>query len=107
MTFTTEDGRRTQLRLMNRLRPHYIRIAIALKFPQHTVATLEHYDDPVYYLLSEWLRGANQEVDPRPVTWGTLITALRDANFPEEVKMLEKYLIEHSSHQAETQGINH
>ena len=55
---------------------------------------MEHKDDPVYHLLSEWLRGANQERDSRPVTWATLITALRDANVQEEADILEKHFVE-------------
>ena len=55
---------------------------------------MKQEDDPVYYLLSEWLRGANQERDSRPVTWGTLITALRKANVQEEADILEKHFVE-------------
>ena len=33
------------------------------------------------------------EQDRRPVTWGTLIEALREANYHEEVDILEKHLV--------------
>ena len=55
---------------------------------------MEKKDNPVYYLLSEWLRGANQEKDSRPVTWRTLIKALQQANVQEEVDILAKHFIQ-------------
>ena len=58
--------------------------------------TIKHEDDPVLYLMSEWLQGANQEKDPRPVTWRTLIAALRHANVQEEANILEKHFIQFS-----------
>ena len=94
MSYTGEDGRNVHFRLMDQLSPHWRRLAIALKFPRHEIAIIENKDDSMYYLLSEWLRGANQEKDPRPVTWRTLIKALRHANVQEEATVLEKYFIE-------------
>ena len=79
---------------MDQVKPHWRRLAIALKFPQHEIANIASQDDPVCYLLSEWLRGANQEKDLRPVTWETLITALRDANIQEEATVLESHFIQ-------------
>ena len=96
MTYTTDDGR-VQMRLMDQLQPHIVRVAIALRFPQHAITAVEHHTDPVYYLLSKWLQGANMELDPRPVTWRTLIEALRDAKCHKEADKLEKYLIEPTS----------
>ena len=93
MSYTGEDGRDVHFRLMDQLRPYWGRLAIALKFPLHKIAIMEKKDNPVYYLLSEWLRGANQEKDPRPVTWRTLIKALRHADVREEATVLEKYFI--------------
>ena len=93
MSYTGEDGKDVHLRLMDQVKPHWRRLAIALKFPQHEIANIASEDDPVYYLFTEWLRGANQEKDPRPVTWGTLITALRDANIQQEANVLEKHFI--------------
>ena len=58
------------------------------------IAIMENKDDPMCYLLIEWLRGANQEKDPRPVTWRTLIKVLRHANVQEEANVLEKHFIE-------------
>ena len=92
MSYTGEDGRDIHFRLMDQLSPHWRRLAIALKFSQYEI--MRHKDDPVLYLLSEWLRGANQEKDPRPVTWRTLIEALRHANVQEEATVLEKHFIE-------------
>ena len=97
MSYTGEDGRDTRFRLMDLLRPHWRRLAIALKFHHSDITVMEHKDDPVYHLLSEWLRGANQEKDSRPVTWATLITALRDANVQEETNMLEKHFVQTES----------
>ena len=93
MSYTGEDGRDTRFRLMNQLYPHWRRLAIALKFRQCDIAAMKQENDPVYYLLSEWLRGANQERDSRPVTWATLITALRDANVQEEANILEEHFV--------------
>ena len=95
MSCTGEDGRRdVHFRLMDQLKPHWRELAITLKFPQHEIAIMEKKDNPVYYLFSEWLRGANQENDPRPMTWRTLIVALRHANIQEEATVLEKHFIE-------------
>ena len=94
MSYTGEDGRDVQVRLMQQVRPHWRELAIALKFPQHEIATMENKDNPVYYLLSEWLRGANQEKDLRPVTWGTLIEALQHADVREEATVLKKHFIQ-------------
>ena len=94
MSYTGEDGRDVHFRLMQQVRPHWRELAIALKFPQHEIAIMENKDNPVYYLLSEWLRGANQEKDPRPVTWGTLIEALQHADVQEEATILKKHLIQ-------------
>ena len=90
MSYTGEDGEDVHCRLMDQVKPHWRRLAIALKFPQHEIAIMESKDDPVYYLFTEWLRGANQEKDKRPVTWGTLVQALRFANIQEEANILEK-----------------
>ena len=93
------------MRLMDQLKAHVVRVAIALKFPQHAINAVKCNDDPVCYLLSEWLRGANRELDPRPVTWRTLIEALRDANCQKEADILHQYLIESDSRDTETSGI--
>lgn len=87
-----EDGK-SHFRLMDRLQPHWKSLAIALRFPQHKISNMEHNDNPVLYLLKEWLRGANKEEDRRPVTWETLIEALREANNHEEADILEKHLV--------------
>ena len=94
MSYTGEDGRDVHFRLMEQVRPHWRILAIALRFPHHTIAIMENKDDPMCYLLIEWLRGANQEKDPRPVTWGTFIKVLRHANVQEEANVLEKHFIE-------------
>ena len=94
MSYTGEDGGDTYFRLMDQLQPHWRRLAIALKFRQCDITVIKQEDDPVYHLLSEWLRGANQERDSRPVTWATLITALREANVQEEANILEKHFVE-------------
>ena len=93
MSYTGENGEDVHCRLMDQVKPHWRRLAIALKFLQHEIATMESKDDPVYYLLTEWLRGANKK-DPRPVTWRTFITALRDANIQEEATVLESHFIQ-------------
>ena len=90
----TEDGRDVHFRLMQQVRPHWRKLAIALDFPEYEIAIMEKKDDPAYYLFSEWLRGANQEKDPRPVTWRTLIAALRHAGVQEEANVLEKHFIQ-------------
>ena len=102
MKYTTEDGREVDFRLMDQLKPHVVRVAIALRFPGHVITAVERHCDPAYYLLCEWLREANREWDPRPVTWRTLIEALRGANCQDEANKLEKYLIEYNSGDTET-----
>ena len=94
MSYTGEDGKDVHFRLMDQVKPHWRRLAIALKFPNHEISNIASQDDPVYYLLSEWLRGANMEKDLRPVTWGTFITALHDANIQGEATVLESHFIQ-------------
>ena len=94
MSYTGEDGRDVHFRLMDQLKPFWKRLAIALEFPQHEIAIMKQEDDPVFYLLSEWLREANQEKDSKPVTWGTLIEALRHAGVQKEATVLEKHFIQ-------------
>ena len=93
MSYTGDDGRDVHFRLMDQLKPHWKRLAIALKFPQYEIATMERKDDPIYYILTEWLRGANKEKDSRLTSWRTLIEALRHANVQEEATVLEERLI--------------
>ena len=97
MTYGCElnPSTRIEFRLMDQIRPHFIPVAIALNFQYHEVAAMERsIDNPVYHLLSEWLRGAKQDEDQRPVTWRTLITALREARLREAANCLEKYMVE-------------
>lgn len=96
MSYTGDDGREVHFRLKTRLKPHWRDLAIALQFLQNDIANMESKDDPVYYILTEWRRGANQENDPRPVTWRTLITALRHANIQDEATVLDKHLVDTS-----------
>ena len=96
MSYTGDDGREVHFRLKTRLKPHWRDLAIALQFLQNDIANMESKDDPVYYILTEWRRGANQENDPRPVTWRTLITALRHANIQDEATVLETHLVDTS-----------
>ena len=95
MKYNAEDGSSVQFRLMDQLRPKFTRVAIALRFQQHDIATIEKKDDPIYHFLSEWLQGSNQDQDPRPLTWATLITAIRDAGVHEVANVLEKYFVKH------------
>ena len=93
MSYTSEDRQTVHFRLMDRIKPRVTRLAVALKFPDYVIDDMETKRDPVLYLLKEWLRGGNQEHDSRPLTWGTLITALGAAGLPEEVKILELYFV--------------
>ena len=101
MTYIDEDGAHVPFRLMERMRPYIRQVAIALSFPHHDITTMNRTSDPVYYLLSKWLQGNNQE-DQRPVTWRTLITALQDAGVYEEAHILNKYFVEPDVHDDET-----
>ena len=48
MSYTGEDGRDV---LVDQLKPHWRRLAIALKFPRHQIDTIKHEDDPVLYFI--------------------------------------------------------
>ena len=93
MSYTGEDGRDAQFRIMDQVKPQWRSLAIALKFPTYEITTMEHSDDPVYYLLSKWLEGVNKEADQRPVTWRTLIKSLRHANLQQEAAVLDEQCI--------------
>ena len=92
MSYTVEDGRATDFRLKDRILRNWSGFAYALRFPIHAVESIKPGEDPVDHILRKWLQGANKTNDP--ITWGTLIAALRHANFQEEVKILEKHLIQ-------------
>ena len=95
MSYAGGDGRDVQIRVMQQVRPHWRELAIALEFPEYEIAIMEENDNPVYYLFSEWLRGANQKkADPRPVTWRTLIEALQHADVQEEATVLKKHFFQ-------------
>ena len=89
MPIACEDGEKP-FRLMDHLKLHWKELAIALKFPSHSIGAIEDSKDPVYQLLSDWLKGANMEEDTRPITWRTLIEALRMAKIHGEADTLEK-----------------
>ena len=93
MSYTDERGQTVPFRFMDRIRPHWKDVAIALKFPSYDIEVMNRKDDPVFHLLDEWLRGANQEHDTQSLTWRTLIIVLRHANIHMEANILEKYLI--------------
>ena len=92
MSYTSEDGKTVHFRLMDRIKPRVTQLAIALEFPLHIRANLKTEHAPVCYLLDEWLRGGNVENDQRPLTWGTLIKALKSADLTEEVTVLNKMI---------------
>ena len=93
MSYISEDRQTVHFRLMDRIKPRVTGLAVALKFPDYVIDNMETKRDPVFYLFKEWLRGGNQEHDSRPLTWGTLITALRAAGLLEEVKILEQHFV--------------
>ena len=86
-------GDKEPFRLLDRLKPYWKDFAVALRFPPHSIATIEGSNNPVYQLLSEWLQGANVGKDTRPVTWKTLIEALRKAGIHSEADILEKHFV--------------
>ena len=93
MSYTNKDGKTINFRLIDQLKPHWRRLATALMFPQHKIAAIADENDPMYCIFSEWLQGANQEKDSRPVTWRTLINALRVANVHNEANILEQHCV--------------
>ena len=92
MSIAGEDGE-TRFRLMERLQVRWKNLAIALKFSLHSIEAIERNKDSIYKLLSDWLQGANMEEDTRPVTWRTLIEALREAKIHDEADTLEKHFV--------------
>ena len=93
MSYTNEGGASVYFRLMDRIKPRLTDMAIALSFPRHVIDVVKKDSDPVYYLLSEWLEGRNQENDSRQLSWATLITALQHAGLMEEVEILEQHFL--------------
>ena len=93
MCYTNKEGEIVSFRLMDRIEPKWINLAIALKFPAYRINVYELKTNPVYTLLSEWLKGGNKDEDSRSITWGTLITALRSAGLEEEAEIIEKQFV--------------
>ena len=105
MSYTDEEGRNIHFRLMDQIQPRWARLSTALKVLPHTIEVVKCKYDPVFHLLSEWLRGADQpDNDRRPLTWRTLITALREANIQEEANILEDYLVTEPAQDAKPQS---
>ena len=94
MSYTDEDGKVKDLRLKERILRNWREFAYALRFPIHAVESIKSGEDPVDLIMRKWLQGANKTEDTRPITWGTLIAALRHANFQEEANILEKHFIQ-------------
>ena len=94
MSYTGEDGKIVDFRLKDRLLRKWKDLAYALKFPAYVIDTIKKEDDPLDQLLMKWLQGDNKTEDLRPITWGTLIAALRHSNFQEEVNILEKHFVQ-------------
>ena len=93
LTYPTDEGHHHKFRLMERIRPSWKSLAIALKFEINIIDIIAKEDDSVYSLLTRWLRGQNMEQDKRPLTWRTLIDALDCASFQQDVKLLEECLV--------------
>ena len=94
MCYTNNEGKVVYFRLMDRIQPKWTKLAIALKFPSHKINSFKHEIEPVFTLLSEWLKGGNKDEDPSSVvTWGTLITALRYAGLEEEAEIIEQFFV--------------
>lgn len=81
-----------KFRLMERIQPYCEKLAIALGFPGHEIKVMVQKSDPVLHLLTEWLRGASGDPN-KPITWRTLIEALRKAKMQQEVDILKKHFI--------------
>lgn len=91
MDYHDSKGGRVSFRLVDRILPRCQQLATALGFPQHTIDVMMKLrgDEPVWHLLNEWLSGTSQEGDSKkPITWRTLIEALRRAKMHEEVTIL-------------------
>ena len=93
MSYKDEEGKIVPFRLMKQIKSKWRNVAAALEFPPQAIKEIKSEDDPLFHLLSEWLEGANQEHDTRPLTWRTLITALKEADIQGVANILEKYLI--------------
>ena len=106
MSYIGEDGKATDFRLKERILRNWRDFAYALRFPIHAVESTKPGEDPVEHLLRKWLQGANKNEDPRPITWGTLIAALRHANFQEEVNILEEHFIQVDTVSAQSGELN-
>ena len=94
MSYSSEDGKTVSFRLMDHIKPRVTDLAIALGFPQHVREYMETKRDQVYYILSEWLEGRNQENDERPLTWETLVTALQHAGLLNEAEILQQHFVD-------------
>ena len=94
--YTDENNKKQQFRLIDRIKPrkYWRSVARALNFPSYSIETAkDNEDEAAEWIMDEWLRGANASQDDRPITWGTLLTALDEANMREEVDILLKYII--------------
>ena len=96
MSYRREDHEKDKkFCLLDRVKARWKRVARALKFPEYDIDTAEAKgDEAAGWIFKVWLRGGNMEEDDRPITWNTLITALKEANMGGEVDILDTYLVE-------------
>lgn len=94
MSYKNSNNEEEEFRLIARIDPYFKEFARALNFPNYTFKTAKNKgDDGVDWLIGEWLRGANMSNDKRPITWDTLIAALKEAGMKDEVDIIENYIV--------------
>ena len=97
LNYRDSAGETCRLHIIDEIGPSWERLAFALKFSDTTVNTIklnnrDYCEQSCRDILSRWLRGMNAGLDPRPLTWKTLVSALDEARCYELARKIETSL---------------
>ena len=103
-----EKGKLVPYRVMDKLQRVWEDLATALNFDPDIIevmATKNSAKESLRCLLTDWLRGENMERDDSPLTWGTLVKAMKKAKSKAVADFLTEHLDEMLSRERKNWGL--
>ena len=98
--YKDEQGKTQRIYIIDEMAAKWKRVGISLKFSTSSLNNIEstcHHDVEacVNRLLTMWLEGHVQDVSQAPITWETLLEALRDTRLGQLADNLTYLLTSH------------